>query len=73
MIEAQAARKKEEYLNNSEPAQIFKLYRSENVIQILVNNISLFLFHYELYHVMWPLENIKYDLHINYYIFKRDN
>ena len=44
MIEAQAARKKEEYLNNPELAQISELYKSEKVIQILVNNISPFLF-----------------------------
>ena len=38
MIEAQAARKKEEYLNNSEPAQIFKLYRSEKEKEVTKDN-----------------------------------
>ena len=42
VIEAEVAKKKEEYLNNQELVQIFKLYKSKKVISIPVNNLFFF-------------------------------
>lgn len=41
IIDAQVAKKKEEYVNNEKLADVFKLYKSKKVISIPVNKPDL--------------------------------